>query len=178
MKTTPSPDDTFQFSATLERSNNKLWGCHFRVPSRIVKELIEGDSRRVVCTLNNSVEYQCAMLPFGDRSFVISVNQDLRDTLRLTFGMEVQVSLKKDNSEYGLPLPDELQELLRQDAEGDKLFHALTRGKQRTLLYIVGAVKSPEKRVERAITIVNHLKAHNCKIDYKKLNATLKDSRR
>ena len=70
-------------------------------------------------------------------------------------------------------MPEELRELFRQDKEGNKLFHALTRGKQRTLLYIIGNGKSPEKRAIRSIAIINHLKANKGKINYKQLNVTM-----
>jgi len=83
--------------------------------------------------------------------------------------------LMPDDSEYGLPLPEELKELFRQDPAGKKLFHALTPGKQRTLLYIVGNVKHTEKKVFRSLAIIRHLKENNGTIDYKKLNTALKD---
>jgi hypothetical protein len=167
-----------RFTSILERSDNNLWGCHFRVPEHIAGRLIDGGSRRVVCMLNGSVERQCAILPRGKGLFVITVNRQLRDKLGLSFGMEVRVDLRRDSSEYGLPLPDELRELLRQDKEGNVLFNALTRGGQRTLLYIVGSAKSSEKRAARAVTVVNHLKANGGKINYKHLNTSLKDPRR
>ena len=109
---------------------------------------------------------------------VITVNKKLRDSLGLAFGMEVDVRLMKDTTEYGLPLPEEFQELLRQDTEGNRLFHALTRGRQRTLLYIVGSAKNPEKRIARSISIIKHLKANRGTINYKQLSAMLKDPRR
>jgi len=166
-----------RFTSILERSTNKLWGCHFRVPTRIAKQLFGNNSRRVVCSLNGSAPHQCAILPHGNGRFVITVNKKRRDTLGLDFGMKVSVTLKKDESEYGLPLPEELDELLRQDAEGRKLFHSLTAGRQRTLLHIIGSVKSPEKRVQRAIAVVNHLKVNKGKINYRQLNKSLRDPR-
>ncbi len=178
MKKETRSKDKLRFTSVLERSDNKLWGCHFRIPSRIAKQLMNGDGRRVVCTLNDAAEYQRAMIPHGNGSFVITVNKKLRDSLGLTFGMEVEVSLRRDESQYGLPLPKELQALLRQDEEGNALFHALTRGRQRTLLYIIGSAKSSEKRIARAIAVVNHLKANKGAINYKQLYASLKDPRR
>jgi hypothetical protein len=174
MKKATSTTEKFNFTSVLERSDNKLWGSHFPVPNRVVTPLIEDNSRRVVCTLNGTVEYQCAMLPHGNGSFVITVNTKRCDQLGLKFGMEIDVALRKDASEYGLPMPEELQELFRQDKQGSKVFHALTRGKQRTLLYIVGNAKSSEKRVVRAIAVVNHLKVNKGKINYKQLNIALK----
>lgn len=41
-------------------------------------------------------------------------------------------------------MPEELEELLHQDEEGNRLFHALTPGKQRTLLYYIGAPKTAD----------------------------------
>lgn len=172
-----TPKRTFRFTSILEQSDNRLWGGHFRVPDTIVRQLSQRNSRRIVCTLNGTAEYQTALLPHSNGSFVVRVNKNLRDRLGLSFGADVSAILKKDESEYGLPLPDELRELLRQDAEGNALFHALTRGKQRTLLYIAGSIKDSEKRIQRAIVIVNHLKVNKGKINYRQLGASLKDPR-
>lgn len=177
MNRTSTTKGEYSFTSTLERSDNKLWGSHFLVPKKIAEKLIDAESRRVVCMLNESAEFQCAILHYGNGRHVISVNKKLRDTLRIDVGSEVQVLLRKDESEYGLPLPGELEELFKQDTEGKKVFHKLTRGKQRTLLYIISSAKNSEKRIVRAIAIVNHLKANKGKIDYKKLNISLKPAR-
>lgn len=103
------------------------------------------------------------------------MNKKIRDALRLDFGMEAEVTLKKDMSDYGLPMPEELLEVFRQDPAGKKLFHALTPGKQRTLLYIIGKVKDQEKRINRALVIVRHLSENKGRIDYRKLSVSLKE---
>ncbi len=168
---------TLQFTSTIEHSTNKLWGAHFEVPKRIAAQLIKGQDRRVICSLNGEAEYQCALLPHGNGSFVITVNKKLRDKLHLKPGTEVEVRLRKDESAYGLPMPEELREVLRQDSRADKLFHALTPGKQRTLLYIVGNVKDTDRRIMRAITIAEHLKSNDGTIRYKQLSEAMKLSR-
>jgi hypothetical protein len=167
-------DDTFHFQSTLEESNNKLWGAHFRVPDAVAGLFADGTDRRVVCILNEKIEYQCALLPRGDGSFLITVNKKTREKLKLQPGSALRVSLRKDLSEYGLPMPEELAELLAQDQEGHRLLHALTPGKIRTLLYIAGQPKTSDKRLQRALAIVEHLKKNAGKIDYKQLNLDLK----
>ena len=169
--------DNFQFVSFIEASTNKLWGAHFAVPDLVSKALIDGEDRRVVCTLNERSNYQCAMLPRGDGTFVITVNKKIRDQLKLKTGSQVQVLLVKDHSEYGLPMPEEFAEVLAQDADGNRLFHALSPGKLRTLLYIAGNVKSSDKRISRALAILEHLKMNDGKIDYKKLNVVLQDQK-
>ena len=174
MKRTGSSKEHYRFTSVLEQSTNKLWGAHVRVPTRIATELKERNVRRVVCSLNGSSEFQTAILPYKTGVFVIRVNKSLRDKLGLDFGSKVSVVLHKDVSKYGLPLPDEFKELLRQDKEGNRLFHALTLGKQRTLLYIIGKGKDMDLRIAQGIIIINHLKANNGAINYRRLSASLK----
>ncbi|MFN0035595.1 MAG: DUF1905 domain-containing protein [Saprospiraceae bacterium] len=169
-------EDAHYFNSVLEESTNKLWGCHFAVPQAVVFSLVaEGESKRVVCTLNEKTEYQCALLPRGDGSFLITVNKKLQTKLGLKIGSKVSVGLRKDESEYGLPMPEELAELLTQDEEGNRLLHALTPGKLRTLLYIAGQPKNADVRLQRALAIVEHLKKNKGKIDYKQLGVELKE---
>ncbi|OGU74557.1 MAG: hypothetical protein A3H45_10950 [Ignavibacteria bacterium RIFCSPLOWO2_02_FULL_55_14] len=162
------------FTSSLEKSTNKLWGCHVRVPGSVAATLIRGMDRRVLCSMNGTPERQCAIVAYEKGSFVITVNAEQRKTLRLDFGASVKVRLRKDTSEYGLPMPEELNELLRQDKDGRRLFHALTPGRLRTLLYIVGKGSSVDQRLHRSTVIVRHLKENSGKINYKQLSIALK----
>ncbi|MFN0216252.1 MAG: YdeI/OmpD-associated family protein [Saprospiraceae bacterium] len=169
-------DEALNFNSKLEESTNKLWGCHFVVPKMVAAALIgAADDKRVVCSLNEKVRYQCALLPCGDGQHLITVNKKIQTQLGLKIGSIVNVSLQKDESEYGLPMPEEFAELLAQDEDGNRLFHALTPGKQRTLLYIVGQPKNSDIRLHRALVVVEHLKKYAGKIDYKQLNLSVRD---
>ena len=168
------PGQPSTFRSVLERSTNKLWGCHFEVPDRVAAALVDGTSRRVFCSINGREEHQCALIPHGDGRFVITVNKKLQTELGLSYGAEVDVTLRKDDSIYGLPMPEELAELMRQDQDSDRLFHALTAGKQRTLLYIIGNGKTSDDRVRRTLVVTGHLKANKGKINFKQLNESLK----
>lgn len=170
-------DDSLQFTAFLESSNNKLWGFHLPVPDLIAQTFLAEDAKRVVCTLNEKIEFQCALIAKGNGAYCIMVNKKTRDQLGLKPGSPARVSLRKDDSEYGLPMPEEMAEVLAQDEEANRLFQALTPGKIRTLLYIVGHVKSTDARIERAFAIIEHLKTQGGKIDYKVLNEDLKKGR-
>ncbi|HEY6951728.1 MAG TPA: YdeI/OmpD-associated family protein [Bacteroidota bacterium] len=165
-----------RFVARLEESRNRLWGAHIRVPKSVAEKFLRKGSRRVICTLNKSRTYPCALLPRGDGSCLITVNKKLRTDLHLDFGTNLHVHLVNDTSEYGLPMPAELAELLRQDREGRRHFDALTPGRKRTLLYIVGQAKNPERRLLRAVTVVRHLAANNGTINYRGLSAELRKS--
>jgi hypothetical protein len=169
--------DEYHFTSALEISTNKLWGAHIRVPDAIAQVFAtETDDRRVVCTVAGKSTFQCALLHDGKGSFLIMLNKALRDKHKLQEGSLVEASIRKDESEYGLPMPSELDELLTQDPAGKDLFMALSAGKIRTLLHIVGSVKSSDLRIRRSIAILEHLKDNAGKLDYKQLHLRLKDS--
>ena len=165
-----------KFTAVLAKSESPLWSFHIPVPEGVAQHFLSQNHKRVVCNLNGKEEFQCALMPKGDGSYFIIANKQLRNKLHLKVGDEVNVFLKKDESKYGLPMPEELQELLNQDGEGNRLFHALTPGKQRNLLYIAGKPKRAETRLKKSIVIVEHLKAQKGKIDFKQLNVDMKNA--
>jgi hypothetical protein len=168
--------EPLHFQASLESSANNLWGAHFKVPPLVAATLSEArEDRRVVCRLNDRVEYQCALVPFGQGQLVITVNKKLQTQLKIKEGSVLQVSLWPDESEYGLPMPEELKEVLEQDEEGNRIFHALTPGKIRTLLYLAGQPKSSDIRLRRSIAILDHLIQNNGKIDFKMLNQAMRE---
>lgn len=166
------------FTAILEKFDSPLWGFHIVVPDAVARVFISEGIKRVVCTLNGTREFQCALMPKGDGSWFININKDIRDTLGLKPGSPVEASLRKDESQYGLPMPEELAELLKLDEEGSRLFHALTPGKQRNLIYISGSPKTSETRLKKAVVVIEHLKVNGGKINFKQLNEDLKDANR
>ncbi|MBK7392033.1 MAG: DUF1905 domain-containing protein [Chloracidobacterium sp.] len=133
----------------------------------------DGKSRRVVCRINDGEPFQCAILPWGEIFYII-VNKKRRDAIRVDVGDTVDVVLTEDDSIYGLPMPDEFREVLNQDPEGDKLFHSLTAGKQRSILYLLGNIKNIDDRIHQALIIVDHMKENDGKIIDKKLYEELK----
>lgn len=165
-----------QFLTTLQNFHTALWNFHIVVSDEQASSFISGNDRRVVCTLNGSLEFQCALMPKGDGHFFININKKIRDKLKLQEGSQVEVVLRKDESEYGLPMPEEFAEVLKQDEEGNRYFQSLTPGKQRNLLYISGQPKTSEIRLKRALVLVEHLKLNKGKIDFKQLGLDLKDA--
>lgn len=86
----------------------------------------------------------------------------------------ISVELEKDRSEYGVPMEEELREVLDQNPEADQIFHSLTKGIQRTLIYWVNNVKSSEIKIRRALVMTDHIVSQNGKPDYKILNEEMK----
>jgi len=163
------------FTSTLASSDNNLWMRHFLVPNDIAHALTSEDgSRRVVCRVNNLIEYQCAIVHVIRGHFGCTVNKAHCKKLGIDTGDSLSVELWADTSTYGLPMADEFAELLAIDEQANRYFHDLTPGKQRTLLHSISLPKSSAKRMERAIAIANHLVKNRGKIDYKQLMQEMK----
>jgi len=172
----PKAAKKVRFTAVLSKGD-EAFGWHFlRFPEKKAAGLKfeDGKSRRIVCTLNSRHTFQCALLPWVENGFCIVVNKKIRDKLGIVDGDKVTVELERDESKYGLPMPKELKEVLRQDREGDKLFHALTPGKQRTMLYYIAKSKDVDRRIHFALVLVEHLKKNDGKIVFPKLSEELK----
>lgn len=158
-----------KFKTEITKSQEGSGWHYLIVNGNIAKRLkFETKLRRVVCSINGGDEFQCALMPWGGQFYII-VNQQKRDALRIVAGDRVNVELAKDESKYGLPMPEELEEVLRQDDEGDRLFHGLTPGKQRSMLYYIGKLGDIDKRIHAALILVEHLKDNDGKVDGDKL---------
>ncbi len=170
----PKSQNKIEFESILTRSLHEYGWHHLPVPAEIGNKFEYKDgTRRVVCTINGTVTFQCALIPH-DGNFIVITNKQKRDKLGISAGDSVTVELKADTSKYGLPMPEEFREVLNQDPEGDKLFHSLTAGKQRSVLYFVGKVKDVDKRIHTALIFIEHIKNNDGKIVHDRLTEELK----
>ena len=163
-----------KFKSILTKSTSEWGGFYLPVPERIAGKFeVKNGTRRVVCTANGKVTFQCAVLPHS-KGVYIGTNKSIRDALAIEAGDEVKLELTEDESKYGCPMPEEFQEVLNQDPEGDKFFHSLTPGKQRSILYYVGSVKDTDKRISTALKVIEHLKRNDGKLVHETFHEELK----
>ena len=120
----------------------------------------------------------CALMSAGDGSYFINTNKDVRKKLGLVPGSKVDVSLQEDSSEYGMSVPEELSTAWNLDDYAYELFHKLTPGKQRSLIHIIGKLKSSEKRIQKSLTLLEYLKSVDGNFDFKELNEAFKQANR
>lgn len=113
-------------------------------------------------------------MPYGDGSYFINFNKEIRTKISKANLHQLHISIQIDESEYGLPFPEELKELLELDEEGNHHFHNLTIGKQRNLIHLIGKPKNSDIRIRKAITVVDYLKSTGGKLDFKALYNALK----
>lgn len=128
------------------------------VPANMVENLGGLKGGRLLCTVNGTVSFQCGLMSLSEGAAYVTINKVRMKQLKLQTGDQVHVQFKKDESEYGMDVCEELQELLNQDDEGKARFNKLTPGMQRYIIYYVAQVKSPALRLNRAILLIGNLK--------------------
>ena len=163
------------FESTLLELDSNLWGHYFPVPLEISDHFKKEGIKRLLCTINGTVTIHCALTSKGDGSYFLTVGKDTRKQLKLKIGDTVHLKLEEDPSKYGMAVPEEFTELFEFEPEADKYFHALTPGKQRSLLYWIGQPKTSNPRLKRALALAEHLKANQGKLDFKMLHQLVKE---
>ena len=137
--------EKIKFTSTIERFNSDLWHFHLSVPNSIVSHFKQNNIKRFICELNNQELIHCAIMPAGENRYFININKALRKKLGLNEGSEVVCEIWEDTSKYGMPVPEEFEEVLNTDPEGLKFFEGLTPGKKRSLIHIVAKLKNSDK---------------------------------
>ena len=138
---------------------------------------VRGIIRHVTCTLNDKVSFACSLMGNAKGTYKISVNKEHRDKAGIVPGDKCKVTLIRDDSEYGIPMPPELTEVLAQDPAAKKLFESLTNGRQRIIVWHVNKAKDTDQRIRHALILLEHVKNNGGDFDDKKLYQELKAGR-
>ncbi|MBD3617137.1 MAG: YdeI/OmpD-associated family protein [Gracilimonas sp.] len=147
----------------------KLKLHHITVPAEIVDK-VGGIGTRLMCSVNGNKAFHAGMVALGGGAAYITVNKKRMKKYGIKKGDEVEATIELDNSKYGMEMPEELEALLEQDDEGAHRFEMLTPGKQRYIIHYVSQVKSSQKKIDRAIMLINNLKAlPEDEFDFRKL---------
>jgi len=165
----------FEFKGPYINPDSAIYYSGIQVPDKIVSEIKKLENKRFIIKLNDKVEFPGTIIPVETGIYIVLVNKERVRKLKLSLGDTVQVNLIHDESTYGMPIPEEFQEVLNEDPEGKEALESLTPGKIRSLIYIVSKFKSAEKRIEKSVVILDHLKANNGKLDMKMLNVAFKE---
>ena len=155
-------ENQIEYTSEIYRLD-KLKLFYIEVPVEIISQLNgkfeKGKlNHRVVITINNQLNWQGGIVALGDGIGYITLSTARMKQLSVHLNDTVNVSLKLDTSKYGFDVPEELEELLKQDIEGNRRFELLKPGMQRYIIYYIIQVKSSEKRLDRALLLINNLK--------------------
>lgn len=141
---------------TLEKFSS---GMHYiLLDTKTVATITQNNNTRAICKLNNTIEFHCAIMPKKEGGYFVNIGSAICKKLQLKLGDTVTATFTIDTTEYQFEIPEELQEVLATDHDASNIFHALTKGNQRGLIYLVMQVKTSNKRIERSLKIAEQLK--------------------
>lgn len=163
------------FQAIISKFSDSLWAFHVKVPEDIYQSFADKKIKRVLMRINNLEQLHAGFMPEGNGKYFLMLSKDVMKKLQLAEGESVEVKIIEDTTKYGIPICDEMKELLELDPDGEVFFHKLTPGKIRSLLHFVNKFKSSDKRIEKSVIILEHLKANDGKLDWKSLNEAFKN---
>lgn len=146
-----------EFKTGIHRLEH-LGGHYLEIPASVVKRLGGKFNVRLLCTVNGALTFRCGIVALGEGAGYISLNAERMKKTGAKAGDEVRILLAADPSEYGMEVPPELEEVLRQDPEGERRFRQLVPGKRRFVIRFVSGVKSSGLRVEKAVLVIANLK--------------------
>ena len=138
--------------------HDKLRMHYLFISEKNVKKLGGKICIRLLCSINGTPAFQCGLVSLGNGNAYIMLSKIRMKQCGIELSQEIKLTLQKDNSKYGMQMPEELKELLKQDAEGNMRFEKLTPGKQRYIIHYVDGVKNTQKRIDRAIMLIENLK--------------------
>jgi hypothetical protein len=153
----PAKDTPLCFQTSIHHLK-KLKLHYLEIPAAVVEQLGGTFNVRLLCSVKGADPFQCGLVALGEGKGYITLSSKRMKALGLQLGQAVEVRLWEDTSEFGMEVPEELAELLRQDGEGDRRFRLLPPGKQRYIIYYVSGVKSSQRRIDRALLLIGNLK--------------------
>lgn len=115
-------------------------------------------NQRFQITINNAISWKAGSVSLGNRMAYITISQARMKQLQVDQGDTVLVHLLKDNSKYGMDVPEEFEEFLRQDDYAKERFESLSMGLQRAVIYVVAQLKSSQKRIDKSMFLMENLK--------------------
>jgi Bacteriocin-protection, YdeI or OmpD-Associated/Domain of unknown function (DUF1905) len=141
---------------TLEKFSS---GMHYiMLDAKTVKAITKNGNKRAICLLNGLESIHCAIMPKKEGGHYINIGAAVCKKLKIKVGAIVTAKFTIDQSTYQFEMPEEFAEVLAADPEANQVFHALTEGNQRGLIYLVSKLKSIDKRIDKALAIAEKIK--------------------
>ena len=167
-----------RFTATIQRfgeMGEKTGWTYVLIPADLAQQLVPGNKKsfRVKGWLDKHPLRQVAVMPWGDGSFLLAINAEMRKGTGKRQGAELQVALEPDTSPI-LP-PDELMECLTEEPEAMAYWESLS-GAHRN--YFIKHIETAKTVETRALRVASCLQALQQRMDYGAMLRSERDARR
>ena len=143
-----------EFEATIEPGSRG--GALVRLPDSAADHF-GTKARFPVRATFNGVEYRGSAMPMGDGAFCVGVTKAVQAEAGVGAGHTVTVTLRRNDEERRVEVPDELAEAVQANPEATRRFAAMPYTHRKEYAEWVGSARKPEtrrRRVEKAVTMI------------------------
>ena len=150
-----------QFTTEVEYTGRNFAGPIILLPHHESEAFIKEHGKRIILRGPDAKPVHRALQLRKDGYALVMVNQQILKSWGYQPGEMVEVSIEKDESEFGMAFPEEFQVVLEQDPEANEAFRARKPGKQRGILHHIDSGKTEETRIKRALEMAERLKTNS-----------------
>jgi hypothetical protein len=127
---------------------------YLTIPSVIVNQYKNKRYTRFLCTLEDSLTFQCGLNHLGDGNFFIILSSGNLKIVQKQLGDKIHFELNEDPNPLGVNMPEILDSIIEQDADLKGIFESLTLGKKRNIIHQIIKIKDIDKQIQKSIKLI------------------------
>lgn len=112
---------------------------------------------RILTSINGLFLTRGGLMAHKNGTCYLSIDQKTIVNFQLKPHQIFDIEVELDTSKYGMDVPLEFEEILRQEPTLNFRFAQMTIGKQRALIYKIAQIKNQDLRIERSLIYLNNL---------------------
>ena len=126
-----------------------------KIDAGIVNQFENKRQTRFLCTLENSLTFQCGLNHLGDGNFFIILSAKNLQSVNKSLCENIIYELNEDPNPLGVAMPEVLEAVLEQDETLKLTFESLTLGKKRNIIHQIIKIKDIDLQIQKSIKLIN-----------------------
>ena len=146
----------YQSEQAIGQLEKRKGGYFFlKIDAEIINQFKNKRHTRFLCTLDQTLTFQCGLNHLGDGNFFIILSTKNLNAVGKNLGDIISFELLEDPNPLGVDMPEVLEALLEQDEDLKAIFESLTLGKKRNVIHSINKIKDIDKQIQKTIQIIN-----------------------
>ncbi len=146
---------SYKSKQIISQLDKRKGGYFFlKIDAEIVNEFKNKRQTRFLCTLENSLTFQCGLNHLGDGNFFIILSPKNLLIVKKQSGSVLNFQLTEDPNPLGADMPEVLEAILDQDEILKASFESLTPGKKRSVIFGLNKIKDVDKQILNAPKLI------------------------
>ena len=145
----------YKSEQTIGQLEKRKGGYFFlKIEAEIINQFEKKRQTRFLCTLENSLTFQCGLNHLGDGNFFIILSAKNLQSVNKSLGENIHYELNEDPNPLGVEMPEVLEAVLEQDETLKLTFESLTLGKKRNIIHQINKIKDIDLQILKTIKLI------------------------